>query len=133
MRTFSYFLFENFDPEREAENSDNPRRILNTRADALLSRVADFPPLSCLASMLWEEFGGRAVELLSASGRWGTFLPTTPRFSCWRTSPLCKAFLPLPPRWQTGFGICVKSFGISPELFITTSNQSATYIISSAV
>ena len=68
MRTFTYFLFENFDADREAGSPDNPRRILNVSADALLSRVADFPPRTCPAARLREEFGGDAVERLIAAG-----------------------------------------------------------------
>ena len=52
MRKFTCFLFENFDPDREAENPTNPRRVLNASADAVLSRVAEFPPLGCPADGL---------------------------------------------------------------------------------
>ena len=68
MRHFQYFLFENFDPDREVDHPGNPRRLLTASADALLSRVADFPPLSCPAALLREEFGGGAVDRLIAAG-----------------------------------------------------------------
>lgn len=68
MRHFTYFLFENFDPDQEAENPANPRRILNASADAPLSRVADFPPRGCPSALLREEFGSEAAERLAAAG-----------------------------------------------------------------
>lgn len=68
MRTLHYFLFENFDAGRESENPANPRRILNASADAPLSRIADFPPLSCPAALLREEFGGETADRLIAAG-----------------------------------------------------------------
>lgn len=67
MRKFTCFLFENFDPDREAENPTNPRRVLNASADAVLSRVAEFPPLGCPADGLRREFGS-GVERLIAAG-----------------------------------------------------------------
>lgn len=68
MRRFTYYLFENFDPDREAENQGNPRCLLNASADALLSRIADYPPLSCPAALLREEFGGETADRLIAAG-----------------------------------------------------------------
>lgn len=68
MRRFTYCLFENFDPDREADNPGNPRRILTARADPVLSRAADFPPLSCPAALVREESGGEAVDRLIAAG-----------------------------------------------------------------
>ena len=49
MRHFSYYLFENFDPEVEAKNPENPRNFLTCRADPILSQVAQHPPLTCPA------------------------------------------------------------------------------------
>lgn len=68
MRNFSYFLFENFDADQESKHPGNPRRIINTQADAILSRVADFPPLACSAIRLQDEFGTEAVDRLIAAG-----------------------------------------------------------------
>lgn len=68
MRRFTYYLFENFDPDKEAENPGNPRRLLTAQADPVLSRAADLPPLSCPAALLREEFGSKAVDRLIAAG-----------------------------------------------------------------
>ena len=68
MKTFSYFLFENFDADLESENPDNPRRIISTRADAILARVAEFSPLDCSATRLRDEFGTEAVKRLVTAG-----------------------------------------------------------------
>ena len=68
MRAFTYFLFENFDADQAAGHPGDPRRVLTRSADALLSRVADFPPRACPAARLWEEFGGDTVERLTAAG-----------------------------------------------------------------
>lgn len=40
MRSFSYFLFENFDPEQQRENPQNPRKFLNASVDPVLTRIA---------------------------------------------------------------------------------------------
>ena len=68
MRKFTYFLFENFDPDREADHPGNPRRVLSDSADTALSRVADFPSAECPAALLREEFGTEAIERLIAAG-----------------------------------------------------------------
>lgn len=68
MKKFSYFLFENFDADSESENPGNPRRIINAQADAILSRVADFSPLTCSAARLRDEFGIEAVNQLITAG-----------------------------------------------------------------
>lgn len=68
MKTFSYFLFENFDADSESENPGNPRRVLAPQADAILARVADFPPLACSAARLQDEFGTEAVRQLVFAG-----------------------------------------------------------------
>ena len=84
MRHFSYFLFENFDPDREAAHPGNPRRIINARADGVLSRVADSPPQGCSAARLRGEFGAEAVDRLIAAGvlraREGRIVYDTPVF-----------------------------------------------------
>lgn len=41
MRTFSCYLYENFDPEAYASNTENPRNFLNEAIYPVLSRVAD--------------------------------------------------------------------------------------------
>lgn len=68
MKKFSYFLFENFDADFESENPGNPRRIINAQADAILSQVADFSPLTCSATQLRDEFGIEAVNQLITAG-----------------------------------------------------------------
>lgn len=68
MKTFSYFLFENFDADLESENPDNPRRIISTQADAILVRVAEFAPQTCSVTRLRDEFGKEAVSRLIAAG-----------------------------------------------------------------
>ena len=68
MRTFTYFLYENFDADQAAGHPGDPRRILTGSADALLYRVADFPPRTCPAALLREEFGPDAVDRLISAG-----------------------------------------------------------------
>lgn len=68
MRHFEYFLFENFDPDREANHPGNPRRTLNPQADGVLSRVSDFPSNTCPSALLREEFGADAINHLIVSG-----------------------------------------------------------------
>lgn len=68
MKSFSYFLFENYNADLESENPGNPRRIINAQADAILSRVADFSPLTCPTARLRDEFGIEAVNQLITAG-----------------------------------------------------------------
>ena len=42
-REFEYFFFENFDADKETENSQNPRKILGKGTDELLSEIAQYP------------------------------------------------------------------------------------------
>lgn len=49
MRKFDYYLFENFDPDCEADHPDNPRNFLNSSMDPVLSQI-----INC---------GGDSVEL----------------------------------------------------------------------
>ncbi len=39
MRSFSYFLYENFDAEKEAENPKNPRRLFSPETDRVLTWI----------------------------------------------------------------------------------------------
>lgn len=41
MREFEYFLFENFDADKESRNPLNPRNILGKETDALLSEIVN--------------------------------------------------------------------------------------------
>ena len=43
MRIFEYYLFENFDPDQEASNPNNPRNFLNHNVDPILDQVIDGP------------------------------------------------------------------------------------------
>lgn len=39
MRKFDYYLFENFDPDDEAEQPNNPRNFLNSSMDPILNQI----------------------------------------------------------------------------------------------
>ena len=95
MKTFSYFLFENFDADLESENPGNPRRIISTQADAILARVAEFVPLTCSVTRLRDEFGTEAVRRLIAAGVFreqeGQIAYDTPIFLA-EDVPVLKAF-----------------------------------------
>lgn len=43
MRNFEYYLFENFDPDHEASNPNNPRRFLSHSIDPILDQIIDGP------------------------------------------------------------------------------------------
>lgn len=64
MRRFSYFLYENFDPEEQARNPQNPRRFLNASVDPVLSRIAQAPPRGCPA----DAFSAGTLALLLQGG-----------------------------------------------------------------
>lgn len=67
MRRFLYFLYENFDADALPPGADNPRSLLNSRIDMVLSAVADRPPYSCLYDELCSEYSeGTVSELISA-------------------------------------------------------------------
>lgn len=68
MRTFSYFRYENFDADREAENPDNPRNFLGEETDALLSWVAALPANTCSYSACADQFGTVDLDQLIAGG-----------------------------------------------------------------
>ena len=46
MRQFEYYLFENFDPDEQADNPDNPRNFLNIHTDPVLTRIIEQPDYS---------------------------------------------------------------------------------------
>lgn len=64
MKRFSYYLFENFDADEQAENPQNPRSILNPTTDPVLSRIAQFPPHCCPANA----FDDREIAPLITAG-----------------------------------------------------------------
>lgn len=129
MKTFSYFLYENFDADLESENPDNPRRIISTHADAILARVAEFAPLACPVARLRDEFGTEAVRRLVTAGvfreQGGQIAYDTPIFLA-EDVPVLKAFssaaaIPLADRlwnlrnklWDT---VGVINNGFSPQV-----------------
>lgn len=68
MRHFSYFLFENFDPDEEAQNPLNPRRFLGVKTDAVLSYLADAPVGTCSYAQCAQLFGESTLRSLISGG-----------------------------------------------------------------
>lgn len=68
MRHFSYFLFENFDADAEAQNPCNPRRFLGTDTDSVLSFLADFPVGGCSYARCAQLFGTDVLNHLIDGG-----------------------------------------------------------------
>lgn len=68
MRSFTYYLFENFDPEAEADSPANPRRFLDARLDATISAIADAPAFSLAQDELEARFGMERVAALLRGG-----------------------------------------------------------------
>lgn len=68
MREFEYFLFENFDPEQEADNPGNPRSFPGRETDALLSEIASHPAYACSFHECCQKFGTPLVRLLTDGG-----------------------------------------------------------------
>ncbi len=68
MRKFSYFLYENFDPDLEKENLYNPRRILGKQTDMVLSYVAGIPAFSCSYFLCRQRFGESILLQLIEAG-----------------------------------------------------------------
>ena len=64
MRRFSFYLFEDFDPDREAGNSLNPRRVLTEALNGALDAVA----AGCSWEALCGRWGEEAVERAVACG-----------------------------------------------------------------
>lgn len=68
MRAFEYFLFENFDPDKEAQNPCNPRNFPGKETDALLSRIAREPAGSSSYEDCCRSFGAGLVHRLIEGG-----------------------------------------------------------------
>lgn len=68
MREFEYFLFENFDADKEAGNPNNPRNLLGKNTDAILSEVALHPGSAYSYNAYCDTFGTRLVQNLIDSG-----------------------------------------------------------------
>lgn len=64
MSRFQYFLYKNFDADRESENPMNPRRFLNDRADKLFSEIEEAGPFSMTYTALCKRFEQGFVDLL---------------------------------------------------------------------
>lgn len=67
-RRFSYYLFENFDTEREADNPDNPRRFLGAHTDAVIAAAAENTAFSQRTETLCAEFGREQMAQLLRGG-----------------------------------------------------------------
>lgn len=68
MREYEYYLFENFDADKEVGNPDNPRNFLGKQTDALLSEVANHLSGDCLYSVCCEKYGSELVHKLRDEG-----------------------------------------------------------------
>lgn len=68
MRHFSYFLYQNFDPDIHSENPLNPRHFQNAGTDAILSYIADFPAGACDYEKCSGVFGNDILNTLIAGG-----------------------------------------------------------------
>lgn len=64
MRRFDYFLFENFDADEQAWHPGNPRRILTSQMDGVLSMVAE----GCSWVELRERWGEERVRQAAECG-----------------------------------------------------------------
>jgi len=68
MRHFSYYLFENFDPDQEVQNPHNPRSFLNESMDSLLGYIAQFPAGECKAADCEARFHEEKIQMLINAG-----------------------------------------------------------------
>ncbi|MBR5225155.1 MAG: hypothetical protein IKV90_05780 [Clostridia bacterium] len=68
MRRFSYFLYQNFDPDIHSENPLNPRHFQNAGTDAILSYIAGFPAGACNYEKCAGVFGNGILNTLIAGG-----------------------------------------------------------------
>lgn len=68
MREFAYFLFENFDADKEAKNPRNPRNFLGKGTDAVLAEVAQRPAHTCSYQGCCEKHSARLVRQLVDGG-----------------------------------------------------------------
>ena len=68
MRRFEYFLFENFDADKESYNPYNPRNFLGKETDTLLTKVAKLPANTCSYNESCEKYGTHLVRKLIDGG-----------------------------------------------------------------
>ncbi len=68
MREFEYFLYENFDADKEAGNPHNPRNYFGSDTDAVLSSVAAYPEDAGSYFECCDKFGARFIGQLCDVG-----------------------------------------------------------------
>ena len=68
MRRFEYFLFENFDADKESNNPYNPRNFLGKETDTLLTEVAKLPANTCSYNESCEKYSTHLVRKLIDGG-----------------------------------------------------------------
>lgn len=68
MREFTYFLFENFDADKESQNPENPRSFLGKETDAIVSLVAQRPVNDASYQDCCNQFGTALVHKLIDGG-----------------------------------------------------------------
>lgn len=67
-RHFTYFLFENFDPAQESNNTWNPRNFMNASADEILTWVAEASKQYRTYRIACERFSKDAINKLINGG-----------------------------------------------------------------
>lgn len=68
MKEFEYFLFENFDAEKEAGNPHNPRNLLGRETDAVLTEIVQRPANTCSYKEFCDKYSTRLICRLIDSG-----------------------------------------------------------------
>lgn len=67
-KQYSYFFFENFDAEKEANNPLNPRNIAGRKMDVIISTVADNAPGSIISEDLEIKNGTDLIDMAKDCG-----------------------------------------------------------------
>lgn len=68
MREFEYFLFENFDADKEANNPQNPRNFLGKETDAMLSEIIQNTADACSYNQCCDKYSTQLVRKLIDGG-----------------------------------------------------------------
>ena len=68
MRHFEYFLFENFDADKEADNPNNPRTFWSNDTDAILSAIAQRSAGAYTIEESHQQFERRLIDKLIEAG-----------------------------------------------------------------
>ena len=68
MREFEYFLFENFDADKESNSPYNPRNFLGNGTNAILTEVASLPVDTCFYNDSCDKHGTHLVRKLIDGG-----------------------------------------------------------------